>query len=357
MIIQNSSVAMASHSERFAEWSSRESLTVWDHGPRQARGMDRVTLSPEAGQGGKAGETNRTQAPDELEGDIQVTMEELEMELIRHLFRAITGRELRVIDLDAFRRMQGEMSEQTAAIEELAGRARAAEAEQPQGWGMIYQAEESYVEREEMLFAASGVVHTADGQEIEFTVDLAMSREYAEYHSIDVRAGDAAAKPIDPLVINFAGTAAQLTQRDFHFDLDMDGGEETIAFVGAGSGMLAFDGNNDGVVNDGSELFGPKTGDGFAELAAHDDDGNGWIDEADSIYDRLRIWTREANGDTRLFALGEKGVGAIHLGRVESPFEVKDNANNSLGLVRSTGIFLKEDGSGAGTVQQVDLVA
>jgi hypothetical protein len=45
----------------------------------------------------------------------------------------------------------------------------------------------------------------------------------------------------------------------------------------------------DGRVNDGRELFGPITGDGFAELAAYDDDGNNWIDENDGIYDNLSI--------------------------------------------------------------------
>jgi hypothetical protein len=45
----------------------------------------------------------------------------------------------------------------------------------------------------------------------------------------------------------------------------------------------------DGRVNDGRELFGPRTGDGFAELAAYDDDGNNWIDENDGIHDNLSI--------------------------------------------------------------------
>ena len=41
-----------------------------------------------------------------------------------------------------------------------------------------------------------------------------------------------------------------------------------------GSGYLALDKNGDGTINDGSELFGTRNGDGFADLAQYDEDGN-----------------------------------------------------------------------------------
>ena len=138
---------------------------------------------------------------------------------------------------------------------------------------------------------------TADGKTIDISVQLNMSRTFYSHESISIRAGDALA-PIDPLVINFDGPAAALTERNFQFDLDCDGEMNQISFVGSGSGFLCLDLNEDGRINDGSELFGPRTGNGFAELAAYDEDGNGWIDEADSIYERLRIWTRDAQART-----------------------------------------------------------
>jgi hypothetical protein len=128
-----------------------------------------------------------------------------------------------------------------------------------------------------------------------------------------------------------------------------------ISFVGSGSGFLCLDLNGDGRINDGSELFGPRTGNGFAELAAYDEDGNGWIDEADSIYERLRIWTRDAQGQDILFALGAKGIGAIYLGYSDTQFSMRDSQNQENGQLRSTGVFLREDGS-AGSIQQVDLI-
>lgn len=118
---------------------------------------------------------------------------------------------------------------------------------------------------------------------------------------------------------------------------------------------MALDRNRDGKINDGSELFGAKSGDGFADLAVFDMDGNGWIDEKDEIFNHLRIWTKDESGNDKLVALGVAGVGAIYLGHVASKFSLnseKDNKTNA--VVRESGIFLHEDGQ-AGVIQQVDL--
>ncbi len=86
-------------------------------------------------------------------------------------------------------------------------------------------------------------------------------------------------------------------------------------------------------MNDGRELFGPRTGDGFAELAAYDDDGNDWIDENDGIYDNLSIWTRDIQGNDHLSNLAEREIGAIYLSAVDSRFDLKDGANQLHGRV------------------------
>ena len=121
-----------------------------------------------------------------------------------------------------------------------------------------------------------------------------------------------------------------------------------------GSGFLALDRNNNGFVDDGSELFGPQSGNGFDELAAYDEDRNGWIDENDEIFDKLRIWTLDEEGNKTLLALGQVGVGAIYLGNIRSEYGLKTMGNDSLGQIRSTGVFLKENGE-VGTIQHVDL--
>jgi hypothetical protein len=140
------------------------------------------------------------------------------------------------------------------------------------------------------------------------------------------------------------------------FDLDSDGEKDSISVLNSDSGYLSLDLNGDGIINDGSELFGTKSGDGFSDLAAYDEDGNGWIDEADSIFNRLKITVMDADGNQTLYSLKDKGVRAICLKRVETDFSLKslkDNRTN--GMIRETGFFLFESGK-AGTVQHLDLV-
>ncbi len=220
------------------------------------------------------------------------------------------------------------------------------------GWGMIVESQEYYQETEQVSFASSGRVKTADGREIAFSVDLSMSRTFAEANSFSLRLGNA--NLCDPLVVNFDAASAGLSDTKFSFDLDADGKADQISSLLQGSGFLALDKNGDGVVNDGAELFGTSSGDGFADLARYDSDGNHWIDENDPIYDKLRIWMKDDAGNSKLIALGEKGIGAIYLGNVSTEYGLKNSVNQTNGQLRRTGVFLRENGT-AGTIQHVDL--
>ncbi len=202
---------------------------------------------------------------------------------------------------------------------------------------------ELHSESERTGFKAQGVVTTSDGRTIRFSADLIMQREF---HSATTTTS---APVTDPLVVDFGGAPAQLTQARIAFDLNSDGASEGVSFVADGSGFLALDRNGDGRVNDGSELFGPRTGNGFAELASYDADQNGWIDDNDPVFSQLCIWTRDG-----LSTLAEKGVGAIATSSAETPFALKDSANILQAEVRSSGVYLSENGT-AGTIQQVDL--
>ena len=136
--------------------------------------------------------------------------------------------------------------------------------------------------------------------------------------------------------------------------LDADGCAENVHALAPGSGYLAVDRNGDGRINDGGELFGTSSGDGFADLAAFDADGNRWIDEADAAFSTLLVWQRDAAGGSSLTTLRDAGVGALYLGAQETPFALTDEDNRLLGKVRASGIYLNEDGR-AGTLQQIDL--
>lgn len=218
--------------------------------------------------------------------------------------------------------------------------------------GGQYISEFYYEENETTSFSTDGVVKTSDGREIGFNVELTMSRSFTQYASEYIDFGSP--RLVDPLVINLDVPSADVKDQKFLFDLDADGHEEAISTLGPGSGFLALDKNGDGVINDGSELFGASSGNGFADLAQYDSDGNGWIDEADEIFDKLLIWSKDANGNDQLVGLGKAGVGAIYLGAQDTQFSMNNSQNQVNAMVRQTGMFLYENG-GVGTIQQLDL--
>ena len=225
-----------------------------------------------------------------------------------------------------------------------------------------YVGESWSIEQEDTSFSTVGTVRTKDGREINFNVNVNMSRRCEEYYREELNVAQFAL--YDPLVINLNTDVTELSDQTFYFDLDADGEEEEISML-KGSGYLALDKNGDGVINDGSELFGTKNGDGFADLARYDEDGNGWIDENDSIWSKLKIWCKDENGNDVLYKLSDKGVGAICLENVSTDFTMQGdrkaqdgtmNANATNAVIRKTGIFLYENGN-VGTVQHVDMAA
>ena len=214
--------------------------------------------------------------------------------------------------------------------------------------------EENFVaEKEYVQFAAKGVAKTEDGRDIEFNVDMSMSREFMSYTQIDSET--MRTMFCDPLVINTGAHISHVSNQKFQFDLDMDGKKDSISCLDEGSGFLALDLNENGTIDDGSELFGTKSGDGFKDLAVYDEDGNGWIDENDSVYGKLKVWYKSGEGKDALVGLMEADVGAIYLGNVKTEYTMK-NADNSTvnGMIRSSGIYVKENG-GTGIIQHVDL--
>lgn len=210
-------------------------------------------------------------------------------------------------------------------------------------------------EAEQVSFQAAGRLATSDGRTIDIDLRSRVSREYLEHSRTRVTYGDAPVK--DPLVLNLDGLPATLGEAQVEFDLNADGQVDRFHILGDGSAYLAWDRNGDGVVNDGAELFGPTTGNGYTELAGHDGDGNGWIDEGDRVWSDLRLWRPSTEGAGATTSLSAAEIGAIYLGSVATPFTLTPGSSaESRGEVRATGLFLHEDGT-PGTVQQLDLRA
>lgn len=209
-----------------------------------------------------------------------------------------------------------------------------------------------FSESEDTTFNTTGTVLTADGRSIDFNLELSMSRSFTEYYEENISRDIVLC---DPLVINLGTNVAEVSDVKFRFDLDCDGADDSVSTLSSNSGFLALDLNEDGVINDGSELFGTKSGNGFYDLSAYDEDGNGWIDEADSIFNKLKILTVADDGSQTLLSLKGQDIGAIYLGNVSTDFSLNStHDNHTNAMIRSTGIFLYENGT-VGSIQQVDL--
>ncbi|MCR4961361.1 MAG: hypothetical protein K6A74_07880 [Lachnospiraceae bacterium] len=219
-------------------------------------------------------------------------------------------------------------------------------------WQRITASTDFTFESEHTTFATTGLVQTADGRTIDFNVEVSMSREFMK--ETNLLTAQEYIKT-DPLMINLDTNVGSVTDKKYYFDLDSDGKEEQISFAGKDSGFLALDKNGDGKINNGKELFGTKSGDGFKDLAEYDEDGNGWIDENDSIFKRLKVWTKDENGNDRLIDLKKADVGAIYLGNADTQFSLKNSDNRLNAEIKKTGIFLKESTGSVGTLNHVDI--
>ncbi len=222
-------------------------------------------------------------------------------------------------------------------------------------WNRVEHSSYSYTESENMSFEAKGTVVTADGRQIDFNMELSMSREFSETVE-ELKQDSVVAIMTDPLVISLDANPVSISDQKWEFDIDADGVKDSISMLGKGAGFLAYDKNGDGIINDGSELFGSKTGNGFSELADYDEDGNGWIDENDSIYSKLSVWTKDDTGNDEMLSLKQANVGAIYLGNRKTDYSMNSaQTNNQNAMLRRTGMYLTESGV-ANTIQQFDMV-
>ncbi|WP_421251041.1 hypothetical protein [Aeromonas sp. 600584] len=217
--------------------------------------------------------------------------------------------------------------------------AQAAETDQ------LVEVTDTLLQQEQLNVVASASVATRDGQTIQ--LDLGFVLDWRQLEVSQRRTTLNALK--DPLVLSLDGKIAGLTDARVKFDIDQDGQEDSLPGLSEGSGFVALDRNGNGTIDDGGELFGARSGNGFGELATLDEDGNGVLDERDSQFSALQFWQPEHSP----IALVELGIGAILLHPLDTPFNHLGESGNQ-GVLRQSGLYVTEQGKG-GWVQQIDL--
>ncbi|HEY0939249.1 MAG TPA: hypothetical protein VGE08_04040, partial [Steroidobacter sp.] len=133
------------------------------------------------------------------------------------------------------------------------------------------------------------------------------------------------------------------------WDIDADGFAENSGWVTGGDGLLAIDLNDDGIINDNTELFGNSTGfaNGFAALASYDLNHDWLINAEDAAYEDLIMWVdANENGyseEAELYSLADLDIVSINLAASEV------SQLNQGHTVTHTSTFTVDTGSGLDT--------
>jgi len=124
-------------------------------------------------------------------------------------------------------------------------------------------------------------------------------------HTLTFNVGVSEPVIASPIVLDLNNnelTSVSLENSNAYFDYDGDGNREHTAWMESGDAQLVVDINQDGIINDGSEIFGEYTRladgtlakDGYEALAQYDTNNDRVINAEDKNFGDLLLW-RDAN--------------------------------------------------------------
>jgi len=180
---------------------------------------------------------------------------------------------------------------------------------------------------------------------IERLKNFLYSPEFSDYANKVRRNVQEGSRRIDPLVIDLDGDGIKLVninQSNAMFDLTGSGFANKTGWISSGDAFLVWDKNNNGRIDDISEMFGSGNQSGFKALALYDTNRDGKIDAFDDVFKNLKLW-QDRNGDGRtdegeLLSLRDVGIKAINLNTIQT------NINQEGNLITEVGSVEFEDG-------------
>lgn len=150
----------------------------------------------------------------------------------------------------------------------------------------------------------------------------------------------------NPLVLDLDGDGIEtldISKSDVYFDMNNDNFAEKIGWANGDDGMLAVDKNNNGIIDNQSELFGSTETKGFEDLRVYDTNGDNIINSDDTNFNSLKIWQDiNENGVTdegELRTLTEMGISSIDLGYRTV------NKDNNYNMIAEESSYTKTDGT------------
>ena len=192
---------------------------------------------------------------------------------------------------------------------------------------------------------------------IQGIINLADLNIFNEYNKIKMTINNnisTAADTRSPLIVDLDGDGVETTTTEdgTHFDHDNNGFAEKTSWVGKDDGLLVRDLNNNGQIDDGTELFGnnsvlssgEKAANGFEALADLDSNNDGIFDNSDTAWNQVDVWKdSNQNGkvdEGELLTLEQAGIESIDLDYQNS--NTVDANGNTVGQI---GTFDKENGT------------
>ena len=160
----------------------------------------------------------------------------------------------------------------------------------------------------------------------------------------------------DPLTLDLDGdgieTRAADATKPVMFDYNGDGVKTNTGWIKSDDGFLVLDRNNNGTIDNASELFsdytplnaGGMAANGFASLKDQDTNNDGIVNNLDANWNNLKVW-RDINSDgvsqaEELFTMDQLGIAGINTTSTYSRTTLADGNK-----IVDTGTYIKTDGT------------